>query len=337
MKRLLLLSMILLACSSSRAQYSYRAPEAKENKLKLYDSSENFSDLTCSYDPKSLIGQEVYFVMQNPEKKAKHFDDLLYTSFTGANSKTYKGVTFFNEKRTPYSALAGKTFLITDYGSEKTDDKGYCCKVHSVLKDPEGEMVQWNFYISYGNVGRNRDEVPGEAIYTKAYLEQLKKNWVNKKVYAKGDTLPYTCTELTFIFDKDEYFARPRLVLKRADGEKLIAPEKMNDFQNEEAYKAAMEQKRQEDAAQAAKEKADEADAKKNAAETLATYVKQFGKVYGTAVANRQVKIGMTKAMCEAAWGDPDHTSTGKTIEVWHYSDGSMLTFTNGKLSHITE
>lgn len=336
MKRLLLLSLILLACSS-RAQYSYRAPEAKENKLKLYDSSENFSDLTCSYDPKSLIGQEIYFVMQNPGAELKNDGDLLYESIMGEDGKPYKAVSYFSYKRTPYSALAGRSFLITDFSYDGFTNEGECCLAHVTLKDPEGQKVYWNFHNMYGALGHSWLEVRDEAIYTKAYLEQLKKNWVNKKVYAKGDTLPYTCTELTFIFEKDQYFARPRLVLKRDDGEKLIAPEKMHDFQNEEAYKAAIEQKRQEEEAQAAKEKADEAEAKKNAAENRAIYIKQFGKVYGTAVANRQVKIGMTKAMCEAAWGDPDHTSTGKTIEVWHYSDGSMLTFTNGKLSHITE
>ncbi len=67
--------------------------------------------------------------------------------------------------------------------------------------------------------------------------------------------------------------------------------------------------------------------------------IAQFGPVNGKYIANGQVVLGMTKAMCEAAWGTPQWVNTtivsGLRNEQWVYSYGKYLYFDNGKLTAI--
>lgn len=68
------------------------------------------------------------------------------------------------------------------------------------------------------------------------------------------------------------------------------------------------------------------------------TMVKKFGSTYGTLIADGKVRIGMSKEMCRASWGEPNdiNKTTGSfgVHEQWVYYN-SYLYFENGKLTTI--
>jgi hypothetical protein len=70
-------------------------------------------------------------------------------------------------------------------------------------------------------------------------------------------------------------------------------------------------------------------------------YVKKYGAEYGKLVAKNQVKIGMTKQMCEDAWGTTfdkkRFTDSAEEKEIWRYVGRSRLIFVNGILTNIIE
>jgi len=70
-------------------------------------------------------------------------------------------------------------------------------------------------------------------------------------------------------------------------------------------------------------------------------YVKKYGVVFGKLVAKNQVKIGMTKQMCEDAWGTTfdikKYTESAKETEIWKYVGKGKLIFVNGTLTNIIE
>lgn len=78
---------------------------------------------------------------------------------------------------------------------------------------------------------------------------------------------------------------------------------------------------------------------KKAAAQKLATLTKKYGATNAKLIVERKVKIGWSKALCKAAWGEPEkiNTTTGSwgTHEQWVYGDNSYLYFENGKLTSI--
>jgi hypothetical protein len=70
-------------------------------------------------------------------------------------------------------------------------------------------------------------------------------------------------------------------------------------------------------------------------------YVKKYGAEYGKLVAKNQIKIGMTKLMCEDAWGTTfdkkRYTDSGVEKEIWKYVGKGRLIFVNGILTNIIE
>lgn len=66
--------------------------------------------------------------------------------------------------------------------------------------------------------------------------------------------------------------------------------------------------------------------------------INRFGKEYGILIFNHEVKIGMTKKMCDAAWGETSNRrkfidGEGES-EVCQYSKGTLV-FRNGILTKI--
>lgn len=70
-------------------------------------------------------------------------------------------------------------------------------------------------------------------------------------------------------------------------------------------------------------------------------YTKKYGAEFGRLVANNQVKIGMTKQMCEDAWGITfdikRFTDSAGEMEIWRYVGKGRLIFVNGILTNIIE
>ena len=67
--------------------------------------------------------------------------------------------------------------------------------------------------------------------------------------------------------------------------------------------------------------------------------IAKYGEVDGNHVADQKVAIGMTKEMCEDAWGKRHETYTtireGVTTDLWVYDYKTNLYFVNGKLTQI--
>ncbi len=67
------------------------------------------------------------------------------------------------------------------------------------------------------------------------------------------------------------------------------------------------------------------------------TYVKKYGKKWGTIVADKNIQIGMTDKMVLDSWGQPDDIN--RTVgswgvhEQWVYGADQYLYFENGKLT----
>jgi len=70
-------------------------------------------------------------------------------------------------------------------------------------------------------------------------------------------------------------------------------------------------------------------------------YVKKYGAEYGKLVAKNQIKIGMTKQMCEDVWGitfdKKRYTDSAEEKEIWKYVGKGRLIFVNGILTNIIE
>lgn len=70
----------------------------------------------------------------------------------------------------------------------------------------------------------------------------------------------------------------------------------------------------------------------------MSDYLRDFGEENLSAIFKEKVKIGMTKKMCELAWGKPDKvnktTMSGSVSEQWVYPE-NYLYFDNGKLTAI--
>ena len=69
--------------------------------------------------------------------------------------------------------------------------------------------------------------------------------------------------------------------------------------------------------------------------------IQRFGEVNGNLIFQGKVKIGMTKEMCETAWGkslwSSKTTTEHGTIEILYYGYGYSLYFDNGILKIINE
>lgn len=67
--------------------------------------------------------------------------------------------------------------------------------------------------------------------------------------------------------------------------------------------------------------------------------IAKYGETDGNNIANHKVTLGMTKEMCEEAWGIWHETYTtireGVTTEFWVYDYKTYLYFVNGKLTQI--
>ena len=67
--------------------------------------------------------------------------------------------------------------------------------------------------------------------------------------------------------------------------------------------------------------------------------IAKYGQRNGQLIFEGKVRIGFSKAMCKAAWGEPEDINTTRgswgVHEQWVYRDGSYLYFENGKLTSI--
>lgn len=106
--------------------------------------------------------------------------------------------------------------------------------------------------------------------------------------------------------------------------------ERIQDSINVVKYKEEQILKAQQEKEEQAKKE------EENRREYEAICIKKFGKSIGIIIAKGDVRIGMTKEMCEYAWGSPNRvsqTQLGSTLyETWLYDNLNTLRFKAGKL-----
>lgn len=116
-------------------------------------------------------------------------------------------------------------------------------------------------------------------------------------------------------------FVLEEVVLKEEAEQKMLAQER------EEKNKKQEQQRKEKERLAVEKRKA--------------TCIEKFGQERGDLIAQGNVQIGMTKEMCEMAWGKPiminKTTSEYGISETWHFGFIKALYFKDGILKRIDE
>ncbi len=110
----------------------------------------------------------------------------------------------------------------------------------------------------------------------------------------------------------------------------------------ESVFDAEVQSLMQAEQAKQAKMQADENAWKAAEEHRKAELIRRFGAEAGAKIAQGRVALGMSKAMCQEAWGSPTYRQQAKTLtgtsEIWYYAwTDRRLVFANDKLVEIFE
>lgn len=282
-------------------------------------------------------------------------------------TNVYKPIArFFNNYNfisisTPPSALGNKLFKILSFSDSAIKGSDVYCWYKIVMQDENDEIITW---LMHSN------NLPYFRIYIKGYIEKLKNKYINQPLYLKKETwkkndfsnnldkktysyIPekkFICIDMTFLLTDGVKYPDLAFILKSEDNiEVAVYPESryrndntlaVSDFWNEKEYIAFKENEKKMQDSLLAREKADEFRKRKEEKEFRNILLKEYGKDLGNLIADGKVRLGMTKDMCEAAWGWPSNRSKSavgsNVVEIWFYSGNRWLKFVNNKLTQIT-
>lgn len=298
-----------------------------------YDSTTNIN----GYNLSTLVGQSIYFIPNKFCERKGHYDRLaLSTILPDENidrlSKDFSEYIFkpitvkvgpLDMIYTSYSEIKEKSFEITAYIPKRDNRSEYL-----VLRSPESDkkifmeckqpLLLSPFIVIDGYYAKLKSQMSGKYC---PYNNMIIKKYDNNEFdnIAKSDTL--TCIDVSFVNNRD---CPEVLLLQSKSGQLYCYPYKdfklnFKDIEKDEKWRIEIER------TQRAREK---------------QMIAKYGKVNGNLIANGEVKIGFTKAMCIDAWGDPQKINKTTTkfgsSEQWIYWDGSAyLYFENDRLSAI--
>lgn len=297
------------------------------------------------------------------------FGEFTYDANMKPKTKVYKPkITEYTSSRifsirTPSAAFENKTFRIMSCSDSVFPGTQGLCYFTFTLKDEENKVFQlrihsrkikeYSFYIKQKMERQKRDHA-GRKYYVRADITE-KKGFINVldgKIYAYLPGKEYLCTDFSFLYDKKDA-TRPYYIFKDEEGrEYTVAPDvdtypgssaKITDFLGEAEYIAYKEQQKRTLDSLAVAITLMEAEAKKAQAEEERKRAAEFSRLkskYGEKnaelIANGKVTLGMTKAMCLDAWGEParkiQSNEHGVNIELWEYTRTEWLKFSGGKL-----
>lgn len=262
---------------------------------------------------------------------------------------------------TPPSGLGNKFFKILSFSDSAIKGYDEYCWYKIVMQDENNEIVTW---LMHSNSSQDF------KIYIKGYTEKLKSKYINQTLYLKKESwnqkdftnaldkktytyVPekkFTCVDMTFVLTDGVKYPDLAFILKSEDNiEIAVYPARryrndnslaVSDFWNEKEYIAYKETEKKMQDSLLAKQKADEFRKRKAEKEFRNDLIKEYGKELGNLIADGKVRLGMTKDMCEAAWGWPSNKSKAavgsNVVEIWFYSGDRWLKFVNNKLTQIT-
>jgi len=302
------------------------------------------------------------------------FVEYTYDAKMKAKTKVYKPkITEYTSTRifsvrTPSAAFENKTFKIVSCSDSIFPGTQGLCYFTFTLKDEENKLFKLRIH------SRKIKEYP---FYIKQKIERQKRDHAGRKYYVRSDIRgrtgfvnvldgkaypyqpgkEYLCTDFSFLYDKKDA-TRPYYIFKDEVGrEYTVAPEtdtypgnaaKITDFLDEAEYTAYKEQqKRTLDSLTVAMKlleaeaKQAQADQEKKQAVEFSRLKSKYGEKNAELIANGKVRLGMTKAMCLEAWGEPHRkiqsNEHGVNIELWEYTRTEWLKFSGGKLVVMSE
>ena len=286
-----------------------------------YDSLDNF----VGKNVRKYIGQELYLKCQPEGLRNFGYREFVndYTKVASSNkSNVYKCCDNFNSK---YDALNGKYFKVLDvynHPKAKENEQFYGSQYFLKLEEKESKDIVYYEYTSTSN----NDAFPFVVVgyfakskdrYIRTEYILRGRNWIDKKPemldIQTGKPVDYSagsiwkCVDFTI----EEKYCGLCLILENSKGEKVAYS--MSQVWNGYTYFGFPK-----------------SDADK--------YKEKFGSENWDLVLAGNVKIGMTKEMCQLAWGKPKNINQtiteGKKTEQWVYSE-NYLYFDNDILTVI--
>jgi hypothetical protein len=308
---------------------------------------------------KQLIGQEI-FILPRSKKYTKHYNYEGGYFAGGDPAKTFssnqnKG---FNNGYN-YNYFDGKKLKITNVIVHRQ-----CCEFSvkfELLSEEDNQTLYW-WFLKDGN-GIINHNIPTPLLIV-GYFEKLKTIYINRDfIYTKsfgltdnnsGQTIEnmfnseWKCTKIALADYGDEPYQKITFILNNSMGNQIEV--KLDTFKKtfigKTQYLQEIENKRIQENARIAEEKRLAGEEKKERlaaakeAETVKDkkiandkikqqrredFIKKYGDKYGAIIADGQVKIGMTKEMCIAAWGNPiEKTKQNSVLEKWGYKSKSI-------------
>lgn len=285
-----------------------RIIENKEKKVNIstYDSLTNFKK-----NPSEYIGQRLYLKPRSESLRKYGFDKF----YPRKENKIWKTYSYFT-----HDSIAGKTFDVL--GVVKIDEKATYSETCLILKEPKtNDTIYFEFdpiyehsfpFIVEGYHKKLLSKFKGVK-YVSRYKNLNDYDSGKQAIDINGELVNNSVGSVWTIDDfivEDKYYNLEALLVN-SSGQKVL--HSINAFENNHNYWFVPL--------------------------SLCNKIKnKYGSnLYQTAL-DGSVKVGMTKELCEFAWGKPDDvnkTTGGSTREQWVYKSGSYLYFTNGKLTSI--
>ncbi len=341
MKNIFILPFLFLSFESSFSQINTINTnlDNKIEKIEPYDSLENI----CNSNIKQQIGQTL-FLKENKISK----EDVGSTSLTFYTKPTYdvdiediykpiKTTSGYICTVTEYNTVKEKYFYVADVlmhpNQNDTYSKGKGCMklIEKETKDtvyfPFNDFGKLSYYfLNVGYFEKLKMSLVGkELVYVQNYGKPqygIKKNATNEILNNIPLNTIFRCTDIAL--ENGGYYSIIVLLDNAQFGKVYvdlsyigIRPDAYCELMLFDSYKVYYANEKQ----------------KKD------LLIKKYGTQNAILILNGHVKIGMNKAMCIEAWGEPE--SRNKTInknivfEQWVYGNGNYLYFENGILKTI--
>lgn len=296
-----------------------RIQDSKPEMELKYDSLSNISEKNIL----SLKGQTL-FVMGNAFSKENGFHFLFYNQ-KGFHSDAYKKTLYkqstrsskgYEEKFTPYEAVAGKYYIISDIYSQKHDIMGmeYCLLLNDINASDSLYCYLHNLDSSIASGIDN--------LLILGYYEKLKQLNVGKSFRVSKDNEFEQTDNGKIKLKSGSVFKCKDVAVNLGEynnlylilGDKSNIEIKASVLNNGKVW-GMIDNDR------------------------YHYLTKKFGIENANLIIAEKVRIGMSKQAAKESWGEPNdiNTTTGSygTHEQWVYGDGNYLYFENGKLTDI--
>ena len=311
-----------------------------------------------------FIGQQIYFYPETEEFKQLFRNSFGFSPGNSATKHLGKTYTIVDIPQIDISSRAGTKYVKYIY-LRLVDEKGKKIKTKNAV---DGVLKTW---LS------DYDPNLHNSILCVGFYEKLRQSMIGNWYMAKEDgpvARPgnayssvqwghaYQCVDVAVV--QNGSFYELDLILQDKNGNSIkteAIPSNLSLLQEETAYydsirviqeaaeKRALEERIRREKIRLAKEEAARQKAINDSIQRVNDsiqlvehnkfIIKKYGKYYGKLIIEGKVVLGMTKAMCEEAWGKPKdiNVSIGSwgRHEQWVYDGYNYLYFENGKLTSI--